>query len=120
MEVGLLPYADMDASKHEPRAYQPAALFYRCTLCILRGGDRCQVGNYVVVREGAERYVGKVMEIAQQQRYSGSPDPTYILVKRFTLDDASPNVYQMPYLVPTDQVTITNPEVCHPFALPVE
>lgn len=106
-------YADLSMGHLLPGLNPANDLFYLCALFVLRGGDRCRVGDFVIVTPPSSQtpLIGRVEEIVQRMNNTG-PHPDGVLVRHFTIDD-SPNSYGMPYVLPTNHWSLEHPQVRH-------
>lgn len=100
------PYRELLMGKQLPGLKSPEELFYNCQLFTLEGGDRCRPGTFVLLRSASQSIptVARVAEVAQQPNNTG-PNPDAVLVQHCSLD-YTPNVYGMPYILPTNTWTL--------------
>lgn len=101
------------ANSPRPSLLPSSGEFRSCLSCVLDNGDRCTLENFVVASNTASLVIGRVEEIIQAVS-SCSGDPDAILVRVYNdvpqLGNRE-NVYDMPYLVPTQHYILGNSQV---------
>ncbi|KAF6747885.1 hypothetical protein DFP72DRAFT_821319 [Ephemerocybe angulata] len=100
-----IPYSATQSSRISPNASSPGDLFWPCSACVLQSDDACTVNSFVLARDLAGTFVGRVLEILQRQNdFSG--DPVALLIQRYTRPPMASS-YGMPYLEGTPQSCVT-------------
>jgi hypothetical protein len=113
-----VPYSHLKAARAYPQQTVAGAAFWPCVACVLPGGDRCKVEDFVAVSEPRVpgiQFVAQVVEIIQSaSNLSDLPDMILVRaceLQELPLDVTKTNPYGMPYIRPANIWLLLPPSV---------